>query len=237
MRTRQRSYIIMSSTEAIQRFDAAEGLAKKHYQAKTTANRNKYANELFNELHNDHSVIDGRLSPMSSFAHNVIQRRGRWDDPAQTSGDIAQNVAMKIFKRKIKWPPKLPFKILLARTLTCSALDEIRKNYRHYKRRMKDVGTPEGGAPEDILLSVVNHRVIPELAYEHVMTEVKALVSSMSPLERSVAEKRIMDIETLSGIEFADLYSHSEPWASGHYQTVLKKIHLYIFAIELGIGA
>jgi hypothetical protein len=235
MSAKKSNYKILTSSEAIQRFGQAEKIARKHYHAKSLAISQHFANEMFLQIHKDNSLSLDELSPISSLAHNTISRRGRWGDPVQTASDIAQTVCIKLIEKKHKWPNDLPFKVLLARIVTCTALDTIKKNYRHYRHRIHDGITSDSLEATDILTSAIDHKIIPEHAYNRLMAEVLNHIRQMSPIEQLVAQKRIMNIQTLSGRQFADLQQMSAPWASGHYSNVKENLELYILALELGI--
>lgn len=226
---------VMGSQEAIQRFGLVEELARKHYQAKSAKVMKRYGGELFSAIHDDASMRSGKLSPVAALAHNTIARRGRWGDPIETAADIAQAVALKLIEKKHKWPLDLPFKVLLARIVTCTALDTIKKNYRHYRNRKHDGTKPGCLEATDILASAIDHKIIPEHAYDRLLSEIINRINQMSPIEQSVAQKRIMDIETMSGKQFALFHGKSGPWASGQYRGVKKNLELYILAVELGI--
>lgn len=230
-----RSYIIMSGTDAMRCLSEAEPIARKFFAARLPSTREALANALFRAIHDDTSVMDGSLSPMASLAHKAIAKRGRWDDPVQTACDIAQSVAIKIFERKLKWPKTLPFKVLVARVIICTALDAIKKQHRHFRKRWHDGPSATSHESTDLLSSVVDSNIIPEHAYTNLLAEVHSLIDRMTPLEQSVAHQRILNIQTVTGRQFARSHGKSPPWASHHYHLVSEAIELYILALELGI--
>lgn len=235
MRSNTAGYKVMTSSEAIRRLGDAEPIARMLFLEESDMSRKALANELFYLINDNRAVLTGELTPMASLAHNTITRRGRWEDPAQTAFDIAQEAAIKLMAKGRKWPADLCFKALAARILTCSSLDTIKRNYKHFRRRANLSGGSFSLDPLDPLASAIDPGIVPEHAYESLYSRVLAFVETMPSLERSVARKRILDLETMTGREFAKSNEISPAWASYQLKSVRRNMELYIFAIEHGI--
>ena len=222
---------VLTNKQAIERFKRAEQPARKYFAKKNSKAHLKLMLEMVCD-----ETPDNTLSPMASVAHNIIASRGRWGDPVEAARDVASDAALKIIERRCRLSSRDTVPGFLVRLITYTALDHIKKNYRHYRGRVHDSTGQDNEQATDALARIADHGTIPESAYDRLMSDLLEEISTFNDLDKAVAMQRIIQVKTVSGIDFANIWERSEAWASNNLDRVTQYVEAYVLAMEYGIG-